>query len=404
MSTSLLYHTCGIRGYEYRSTEYICGTTVMHIEQPREKLRCPHCGRAEVSARGSKSRIFRSVPIGRKPVAIMLEVARVYCPKCNATRQVRVGFADEYRRHTRAFARYALELTRMGTIQDVADHLHVGWDLIKELKKDDLVRRFRKVKLRNLKHLAIDEICIGHGRRFRTLVLDLDTGAIVFVGQGKGADALNPFWKRLKASRAKIRAVAADLSRAYTKAVRENLPKAALVYDRFHVVKLFNEKLSDLRRELYREATDQLEKQVLKGTRWLLLMNPENLDDARGERRHLEDALRLNESLAKAYYLKEDLRQFWEQSDRAAADRFLTHWIRKAEASGVRMLKAFAKTLAIHRRGLLDWYRYPISTGPLEGTNNKIRALTRQAYGFRDHDYFILRLYALHETQFQLIG
>ena len=90
--------------------------------------------------------------------------------------------------------------------------------------------------------------------------------------------------------------------------------------------------------------------------------------------------------LAKAYYLKEDLRQFlWEQSDRRAAERFLTHWIRKADASGIRMLKDFARTLAIHRRGLLAWYRYPISTGPLEGTNNKIRALTRQAYGFRGH-------------------
>ena len=404
MSTSLLYHTCGIRGYEYRSTEFVCGTTVVHIEQPREKLRCPHCGRVEVSARGSKERVFRSVPIGSKPVAIVLEVARVYCGRCNATRQVQVGFADEYRRYTRAFARYALELTRMGTIQDVANHLHVGWDLIKELKKSDLARRYRKVKLRGLKHLAIDEICIGRGRRFRSLVLDLDSGAIVFVGQGKGADALKPFWKRLKASRAKIQAVAIDLSRAYTKAVRENLPQAMLVYDRFHVVKLFNQKLSDLRRELYREATDQLEKQVLKGTRWLLLMNPENLEDAKGERRRLEEALKLNESLAKAYYLKEDLRQLWEQSDRQAAERFLTHWIRKAEASGIRMLKDFARTLAIHRRGLLDWYTYPISTGPLEGTNNKIRALTRQAYGFRDIEYFILQLYALHETRFLLVG
>jgi transposase len=337
-------------------------------------------------------------------VAIVLEVARVYCPKCNATRQVRVGFADEYRRHTRAFARYALELTGMATIQDVADHLCVGWDLIKELKKSDLARRFRKPKLGGLKHLAIDEICLGRGRRFRTLVLDLDTGAIVFVGQGKGADALKPFWKRLTASRARIRAVAIDLSRAYAKAVRENLPNAALVYDRFHVVKLFNEKLSELRRELYREATDQLAKQVLKGTRWLLLMNPENLDDAKGEHRRLEEALKLNESLAKAYYLKEDLRQLWEQSDRRAAERFLTHWIRKAEASGVRMLKDFARTLAVHRRGLLDWYTYPISTGPLEGTNNKIRALTRQAYGFRDIEYFILQLYALHETRFLLVG
>jgi transposase len=404
MSTSLLYHTCGIRGYEYRSTEFVCGTTFVHIGQAREKLRCPQCGREEVSARGSNQRVFRSVPIGSKPVSIVLDVARVYCPKCDATRQVQVGFADEYRRHTRAFARYAVELTGMATIQDVANHLCVGWDLIKELKKSDLARRYRKPKLRRLKHLAVDEICIGRGRRFRTLVLDLDTGAIVFVGQGKGADALKPFWKRLQASRARIQAVAADLSRAYTKAVRENLPRAALVYDRFHVVKLFNEKLSDLRRELHREATDQLEKQVLKGTRWLLLKNPENLDDAKGERRRLEEALSLNVPLAKAYYLKEDLRQFWEQSDRRAAERFLTHWIRKADASGIRMLKDFARTLAIHRRGLLAWYRYPISTGPLEGTNNKIRALTRQAYGFRDTEFFILRLYGLHETQFRLVG
>jgi transposase len=404
MSTSLLYHTCGIRGYEYRSAEYLCGTTFFRIEQPREKLRCPRCGRRDVTVRGSVLRVFRSVPIGSKPVAIALDVPRVHCPKCNVTRQVQVGFADERRRHTRAFARYALELVRLGTIQDVADHLGVGWDLIKELKKSDLARRYRKPKLRDLKHLAIDEICLGHGRRFRTLVLDLDTGAIVFVGEGKGADALKPFWKRLKASRTKIRAVAADLSRAYTKAVRENLPKAALVYDRFHVVKLLNEKLSDLRRELHREATDQLHRQVLKGTRWLLLKNPENLDDAKGEHCRLQEALKLNASLATAYYLKEDLRQFWEQSDGWAANRFLTHWIRKAEASGIRMLKDFARTIAGHRSGLLAWYTYPISTGPLEGTNNKIRALTRQAYGFRDQEYFILQLYALHESRFLLVG
>jgi transposase len=280
----------------------------------------------------------------------------------------------------------------------------VGWDLIKDLTKSDLASRYRQPKLRHLKHLAIDEICIGRGHRYRTLVLDLDRGAIVFVGKGKGADALIPFWKRLKSSRAKIKAVAVDMSPAFTRAVTENLLEATLVYDRFHVVKLFNEKLSDLRRELYREATDMLHKKVLKGTRWLLLMNPENLDDAKGERRRLEEALKLNESLALAYYLKEDLRQFWEQSSGFTAAQFLTRWIRKAEASGVRILQEFAKTLAAHRQGLLAWYRHPISTGPLEGTNNKIRALTRQAYGFRDPEYFNLQLYALHEMKFQLVG
>ncbi len=403
MSTSLLYHTCGIRGYEYRSTEFVCGTTFVHIGQPREKLRCPQCGREEVSARGSNQRVFRSVPIGSKPVAIVLDVARVYCPKCDATRQVQVGFADEYRRHTRAFARYAVELTEMATIQDVANHLCVGWDLIKELKKSDLARRYRKPKLCRLKHLAVDEICIGRGRHFRTLVLDLDTGAIVFVGQGKGADALKPFWKRLKASRARIQAVAADLSRAYTKAIRENLPRAALVYDRFHVVKLFNEKLSDLRRELHREATDQLEKQVLKGTRWLLLKNPENLDDAKGERR--------------------TGRSF--EPERASGKGLLPQRGPAAILGAIRPPGGGALPNALdpqgrrfghsHAQGLCpdagDPSPWTLGMVPLSDQHRpsgryqqQDPPLTRQAYGFRDTEFFILRLYGLHETQFRLVG
>jgi transposase len=404
MSTSLLYHTCGIRGYEYRRTEFVEGTTLFWVEQPRERLRCAGCGSAEVTVRGKVPRVFRSVPIGSKPVSIALDVPRVHCAQCDVVRQVRIGFAQERKSYTRAFARYALELTRYGTIQDVARHLGVGWDLIKELKKAHLARHYRRPKLRHLKRLAIDELCIGRGHQYRTLVLDLDSGAIVFVGQGKGADALEPFWRRLKSSHAKIEAVAADLSPAYTLAVREHLPQATLVYDRFHLMKLFNEKLSDLRRELHREATDQLHKDVLKGTRWLLLKNPENLDDAKGERQHLDEALQLNQSLATAYYLKEDLRQFWEQPDLFAASRFLSRWIRRAEASGIRLLQDFAKTLGSHRHGLLAWYMHSISTGPLEGTNNKIRALTRQAYGFRDQEYFLLQLYALHEARFLLVG
>jgi transposase len=342
--------------------------------------------------------------MGSHLVWIELKVPRVHCAACRITRQVRIAFADEQRGHTRSFARYALELTRFGTIQDVADHLGVGWDLIKNLKKTDLARRFRQPKLRHLERLAIDEICIGRGRRFRTVVLDLDTGAIVYVGEGKGADSLKPFWKRLKSSRARIEAVAVDLSPAYTKAVTENLPEAAVVYDRFHLMKLLNEKLSDLRRELHREATDRLQKQVLKGTRWLLLKNPENLDDAKGEGRRLKEALKMNESLATAYYLKDELRLFWEQPSAFAASIFLSRWILKAETSGVRMLKDFARTLARHRKGLMAWYDHPISTGPLEGTNNKIKTLTRQAYGFRDQEYYILQLYALHETRFRLVG
>ena len=230
------------------------------------------------------------------------------------------------------------------------------------------------------------------------------SGAVVFVGDGKGVAALEPFWKRLRASRAKIKAVATDLSVAYIQAVRRHLPRAVLVFDHFHIVKLFNDKLSDLRRELYREAVDRLDKQVLKGTRWLLLKNPENLDDGRQERTKLEEALRLNQPLATAYYLKEDLRQVWEQPDKATARRVLDDWIRRAEASCIKQLQQMATTLSMYRSGILAYYDYPISTGPLEGTNNKIKTMKRQAYGFRDQEFFKLKIYALHRTRYALVG
>src|SRR5262249_47733886 len=121
------------------------------------------------------------------------------------------------------------------------------------------------------------------------------------------------------------------------------------VFDHFHVVKLCNEKLSDFRRELQREAEDKMGKKVLKGTRWLLLKNPENLDPKKKERERLEEALCMNQPLATVYYMKADLRQIWGQADKAAATRMLEDWIRRAEASCLKVLQKFAATLAMHR-------------------------------------------------------
>ena len=204
--------------------------------------------------------------------------------------------------------------------------------------------------------IAIDEIAVAKGHRYLTVVMDLESGAVVFVGDGKGADALKPFWKRLRPSGAKIEAVAMDMSAAYRAAVSTHLPKAKIVFDHFHVVKLFNEKLSDLRRALYREATEVQHKEVLKGTRWLLLKNAENLDEEKDEKERLKEALKLNEPLAMAYYMKEDLRRFWEQPGKRFATTFLDGWIRRAEASGIKILQQMAKTLAAHRSGLLAYY------------------------------------------------
>ena len=215
------------------------------------------------------------------------------------------------------------------TIKDVAEHLQVGWDTIKDMQAKNLQRRFGKPKLHDLKEIAIDEIAIAKGHRYVTVVLNLRSGAVVFVGDGKGGDALEPFWKRLRRAHAKIKAVATDLSAAYTKAVRDNLPNAVHVFDHFHVIKLYNDKLSAFRRQLFADLSKDDQK-VLKGIRWLLLKNQENLDPAKNELERLLEALRLNQPLAAAYYMKEDLRQIWTQVNKRAARRELKDWLARA--------------------------------------------------------------------------
>jgi transposase len=404
MSTSLLYHAFGIRGYRYRRTDFQDGQTLFTLHQEPRTCRCAACGSSDVRPRGTLERRFRALPIGGRPTAVILPIPRVECGACGVVRQVEVRFADPRRSYTRPFERYALELSRHMTIRDVAKHLDVGWDTIKDIQKRDLSRRYARPKLKHLKRVAIDEIAVAKGHRYLTIVLDLEGGAVVFVGDGKGAEALVPFWKRLRSSKAAIEAVAMDMSAAYRGAVSAHLPKATIVFDHFHVIKLYNDRLSQLRRDLHREATEMMHKEVLKGTRWLLLKNPENLDTEKDEKSRLEEALALNKSLAAAYYMKEDLRRFWEQPGKRFATTYLNDWIRRAEASGIKMLKQMAKTLAGHRSGLLAYYDAMITSGPMEGTNNKIKTMKRQAYGFRDREFFKLKILAIHETKYALIG
>lgn len=404
MSTSLLYQAFGLRGYQYVNSSFEGGQVTFCVRQSRDQFCCSICGDNNGWAQGTVLRTFRTVPIGAKPTQIRLAVPRLYCFACQKVRQVKLSFAAPHKRYTRAFERYALDLSRQMTIKAVAEHLQVSWDTIKEIQATSLQRRFGTPKLEKLKQIAIDEIAVGKGHHYLTVVLDLLSGAVVFVGDGKGVEALEPFWRRLRRSRAKIQAVATDMGRPYIRAVRDNLPNAVHVFDHFHVVKLFNDKLSALRRELYHQAQTDSDRRVLKGTRWLLLKNPENLDPKRNEQQRLQDALKLNTPLTIAYYLKEDLRQIWTQCNKRTARQVIRDWMARARASGIRMLEQFANTLEEHEEGILAYYDYRISTGPLEGTNTKIQAMKRQAYGFRDREFFKLKILGIHESQYALVG
>jgi transposase len=403
MTTRELYRAIGVGGYEPSGCWRKEGRLILRMEAPESCYRCPKCGSCDVTCRGTFDRTVHAPPIGMDRTQLFIKAPRLECKHCEQVLNAVLPNVVPLCQYTKSFARLSIDLRKMMTIRDVARYLGVSDTMKRGIDKKYHKMNFSKPRLRELKIIAIDEIYVGRKQKFLTIVINWETGAIVFVGEGKGENALKPFWKRLRGSRAKIKAVATDMSSANYAAVRKNLPRAKHVFDRFHIVKLMNEKLTELRRALYHEA-EGMGKAVLKGIRWLLLKHRDNLDDSKNERTRLMNGLALNQPLLTAYYLKADLSQLWQQPDKAAAERFLTSWCNRARESGIKVLMTMAKTLQTHRTGILNWYDFPISSGPLEGINNKIGALQRMAYGYRDPEYFILKLHALHCAKFALIG
>ena len=287
------------------------------------------------------------------------------------------------------------------TLSDVADLTLLSWDTVKTIVKTHLQKDYGRPALRDVRYLGIDEIHLGKKQRFYTIVIDLEDGRILWAKPGRGKAALRGFWRRLRLAKAKIKAVAMDMSGAYWSAVLEHLPDAALVFDKFHVLKLMNERLDDLRRELVREAEGPLRLKI-KGTRFLLLRNPENLKTAQIPK--LDEALRLNEPLLLAWYLKEELRELWNQLSRREMKTFLADWCDKAGQTGIGQMHKMAKTLRSHAAGILSYAEHPITSGRLEGINNKIKTLTKRSYGFHDQNFFILKLLSLHHSRYKLLG
>lgn len=286
-------------------------------------------------------------------------------------------------------------------LSDVAGLTGLAWDTVKDLVKERLEKDYARPHLQGLRHLSIDEIYVGRAKKFYTLVIDLESGRIVWVAKGKQGHTLKPFWRALRLAKVKIEAVCCDLSAAYWRAVVEHLPKAAVVFDRFHLVKLMNERLDDLRRALWREATG-LMKQTVKGTRYLLLMRLDKVGEEQLPR--LEAAVKANEPLWTGYVAKEMMRLIWEQPTKRRMASYLQEWCVIAAGSGLRQLQRMARTLSAHAWGILNWWDHPISNGRMEGINNKVKTMLRQHYGLRDERFFILRLLGLHEAKFRLTG
>jgi len=396
-TTSYIYHALGLLRYCHLRTEYVGGAIYHHVVRKKEARRCAACGARwhELMMQGRFQRSFRALPVGRRAQFVVLHGHFQYCQRCARTLREPIDFARGKRRRLQAFDHYVVELCRIAPIKHVALFLAVGWDLVKEIFTAHLSTRLRKRKLNKIRYLAVDEFSTRKGHHYMTVVLDLETGHILHAHEGRDAHALIPFLVKLKRKKAKITAVAMDMSPAYMQAVRQVFPGVDIVHDPYHVVTIVNRVIDETRRDMARELSGA-DKQLIKGTRFLLLRALEDLKPSSLER--LMMLMEVNEPLYAAYLLKEDLRTFWNLPNTELGSVFLDAWIQQARCLGMKHFSKLADTLERHRCGLLSYFTHRISTGPLEGLNNKIKVLKRQAYGFRDMTYFKLRLYFIHES------
>ena len=280
------------------------------------------------------------------------------------------------------------------SIKDVAEVVGLHWETVKNIEKDWLAKKYKHVPLKDVRYLSIDEVYLGKKFGYLTVVRDLISGAVLYVGKGKGRDALAKFRKRLKRRAGQIQAVSMDMSNAYAAWVKEVLPNADLIFDHFHLIKLMNDKLNNLRRSTMAQLEEE-QKKELKGKRFLWLRNHENLDDQAAE--ELEKLKDQFEDLGTVWLLKEALRNIYTMTyDSTTARMALDLWCDKAVASGIACLKTMAKTIESHIEGILGYWRHGSFTNAShEGFNNKIGWLTRQAYGYRDEEYLHLKIYDL---------
>lgn len=349
---------------------------------------CSECG--NIAPR--KRRIIktaRDLPISGNDVYLSCEMYNVKCPKCGIRRE-KLDFIDRYSRLTVRFETYIFELVSMSTVKNVADKFSMPWETVKNIDKKYLEARFKDIDYGDLKQISINEIANKKGHDYLSVVMDLDTGRVVWVGEGRKEEDIDKFFQTLTEEQKNgINAVSIDMWPAYIKSVKNNCSNADIVFDKFHVVKKFGEVITKLRNAEYYKA-DEANKDILKGTKWLLLKNKSNLKlDAKKELRNLLD---VNENLAAAYILKEKLSSIWNYRSDVWARKSINDWVAIAEETNIRGIKAFIKMLRKHEYGIISHCKHPISNGKIEGTNNKIKVLKRRSYGFHDTEYFKLKI------------
>ena len=409
--------------------------TIASKKSRDETVKCKGCAKTGVVPRKGEWRRIRCHDVGRMRCYVEVEVRRMRCPECGRLFKEKLPFVTSPKaRVTRAFEWLIVSERETASITDVARKLGIDWRTVKEAEKRVLEAEYKTIDLKGVTRIGIDELYVfaneRKNRKFITVVRDLDTGRVLNVSRGKGEAALKEFAYRLRRQKAikGIKCVCMDMSNAYFAWVSKNLGKDVLiVFDHFHVVMKMNEHINNIRRlamaqvnsdtrrrlaELAesdedKEAVRRLmlnakkrqdkAKEYLKGNMRLLLMNAEDVAEHPKAKARLDRMLAKYTDINAAYILKEKLRSIYANAKtKADAAGLFKDWVEEARATEVDDLVAMASTIEDHLTGILGFWEFRgASNASVEGFNNKIRWLIKQAYGYRDFKYFKLKVFDL---------
>jgi transposase len=326
-------------------------------------------------------------------VYLELDIRRVRCRQCAAVKRERLDFLADNPFYTKRFAYYVGRRCRSSTIKDVAKELALDWHTVKELDKQYMRAQLARAGTPAPQRIGIDELSLRKRHTYRIVVSDLDRQrAIWFGGQDRSEASMSQFyaWLGEKKSR-RIKLAVMDMWKPFRKATRTHAPQAAILFDKFHVMRHLGEALDQVRKTEYRRLSDQ-DRRFIKGQKYTLLSNRENL--TLEGRQALKALLRANRRLNTAYVLKESFGQLWSYEREGWARRFFENWCAALKWQRLEPYKKFAAMIERHWDGIAA-YCHPdnkVSLGFVEGLNNKIRVIQRRAYGLRDEEYLRLKI------------
>lgn len=389
----------GWEGYRVVATRRlkVGGSKRLEVQlAPAENLTacCSGCGRAVTRIHETIIRTVRDLPILDAQTWLLVPRRRLLCSHCGPSLE-QLSWLDRYARVTRRLAESVARLCRVLTVKHVADFFGLSWDQVKEIDKRALRDQVGTVDLSSVEVIGMDEFALHKGHRYATVVVEPYRKEVLWIGQGRSRESLRPFFELLgEAGCRRLKAVVMDMNASYEQEVRLHAPHAAVVYDLFHVVAKFGREVIDRVRvdEANRLRHDKRARKVVKTSRWLLLRNRQNVKE--GDMLRLQELLEANQNLMTVYVLKEDLKQLWRFDCVEEAALFWEQWYRRAVESGIKPLMLFARRLKGYLHGILNHCDWPLHTGLLEGINNRIKVIKRMAYGFRDHEYFFLKIRA----------